>query len=526
MLLIALVAGGAVIQRRQDDQAVTVEAASPDALLPTAAAAGTLSSTWYCAGGTATGTEDGVAEQTVQVANASGDDLHGVLTVVPSEGDPATQPFDLPAHSRHDVIVSSVLQAPYASAVVEVDGGEVAVSHQLTGPDGTTQAACSSAPSDSWFLPAGTTRPGTRQLLALFNPFPSEAVATVSFETDDGSRTPQAYEGIVVPGGRVTVLDVGTVVTLRNEMSTTVDVLSGRMVVDQIQAADGSQGTTSALTVTPAAPQASSSWWFADGPTDDGQSTYYVVQNPADSGVDVELQVRLDDAATNGDVPPFEVTVPAHRYVVIPLSADGRVPLGVGYTAVLVSRGTPVVAERLVGTTPAADSGTVTPSPVGLALGAPVQATHWLVPAASSNEATSATVIVTNPSATDAVTITVSMVADGATTPLPGMADVAVPAGGRGGFDVPTGRGQPAVAIDVVASSPVSVEVRATYGDAAAARYVAVPVAGTAVVPTAGLTDVAAPVDTGSLVPGAGSDATAPIAPDDTGGDATGTTGG
>ena len=148
------------------------------------------SSTWYCAGGTATGEKTGAAEQTIEIANVSDADLTARLTAVPSEGAMVERDVPVPARSRQSIVLSSLVVAPYASAVVEADGGQIAVSHVLTGPTGTSTAACSSAPSASWYFPSGTSEKASanRQLLALFNPFPSDAVVAVTFDTDDGSR--------------------------------------------------------------------------------------------------------------------------------------------------------------------------------------------------------------------------------------------------------------------------------------------------------------------------------------------------
>ena len=103
-------------------------------------------------------------------------------------------------------------------------------------------------------LPLGQQREGLghHQLLALFNPFPSDAVVTVTFDTDAGARAPGNYAAIVVPGNNVTVLPVSDDVTLRTEIATTVSVRSGRIIADQIQYSDGTQDTTKSLTVTPA----------------------------------------------------------------------------------------------------------------------------------------------------------------------------------------------------------------------------------------------------------------------------------
>lgn len=475
VLLPLLIAAGVVVQRHQDAQPAATEAVSADGFLPTASAPGASSSTWYCAGGTATGAASGIAEQTVQLANDSDSPRTARITAVPSEGASVTRPVALPAHSRVDVAVSSLVKAPYAAALVEVDGGEVAVSHLLEGPTGRAVAACSSSPSSSWSIPSGTTRAGTSQLLALFNPFPSAAVASVTFEADDGARSPQDFKAIVIPGQSVTVLDIGATVTLRDQLATVVSVRSGRLIADQIQSADGTQGTTKSLTVTPAAPRGAPAWWFADGPADAGTSTVFFVQNPGDQTVDVELAIRLDETATYGQVEPFEVSVPAGRYAAIDVTGDGRVPAGVGYAAVVQSRsGAPIVADRVVGIgAPATATGTT------VMLGSPVLADHWIVPAASFPSASSARVIVTNASSTDSLTVTVSTVTDGRLTPLPGMSNVEVAAAGRGGFDVPTGAKAPLVLVDVRGGSSAVVETKFVFTTGGHAAVLAVPVAGT-----------------------------------------------
>jgi hypothetical protein len=474
VLLPLLMAAGVVVQRHQDAQPAKVEALSADGYLPTASAADASSSTWYCAAGTATGAASGLAEQTLQIANDSDTARTARVTAVPNKGESVTRSTPLPAHSRVDLAVSSLVTAPYASALVEVDGGEVAVSHLLEGPTGRAVAACSSSPSASWSIPSGTTRAGARQLLALFNPFPSAAVASVTFEADDGARSPQSFDAIVVPGQSVTVLDIGATVTLRNQLATTVSVRSGRVIVDQLQTADGTQGTTESLSVTPGSPRAAPAWWFADGPADAGASTMFYVQNPGDQTADVELAIRLDDTATYGQVEPFEVSVPAGRYAVIDVTGDGRVPAGVGYAAIAQSRdGSPIIADRVVVIgSPATATGTT------VMLGSPVLAGHWIVPAASFTSASSARVIVTNPSSTDPLKVTVSTVTAGKVTPLPGMSNVEVLPGGRGGFDVPTGAKAPLVLVDVSAGSSAVVEAKIVFTTGGQAAVLAVPVAG------------------------------------------------
>ena len=203
-LIPLLIVAAVAVQRHEDDQPVEVSTVSASALMPVAPDAAAPGSTWYCAGGTATGTKAGVAEQTVEIANVSDQDLTTRVTAIPSQGDPVEKDVAVAARTRQSVLLSSLVVAPYASAIVEAPGGQVAVSHVLTGPTGTSTAACSSSPSSTWYFPSGDTEKSSvdHQLIALFNPFPSEAVVKVTFDTDDGSRAPNSSRRSSSPATR------------------------------------------------------------------------------------------------------------------------------------------------------------------------------------------------------------------------------------------------------------------------------------------------------------------------------------
>jgi hypothetical protein len=475
VLVLALVAG-VVAQHRRDQRPEPPVLVRAGELMPTASAS-SLSSTWYCAGGTATGTTSGkgagAAEQTLVIQNASTQSLAGRVTAMTDTGKSVTKSITVAARGFLDVQVSDLVKADYAAAVVEVSGGEVAVSHVLRGPTGTAVAACSSSASSTWYVPSGSTQPGMHLLLALFNPFPSDAIATVTFATDAGARTPETYDAMVIPGGRVTVLDVTSVVTLRTQLATTVAVREGRLIVDQIQSADGTAGTAKGLAVTPAAPRGSSSWWFADGPATQGARIQFVVQNVGSESADVQLHVRLDQADRNGTVSPFEATVPAGSYWFIDLARDSRVPVGVGFTATATAAdGRPIVVDRVVTAKAPAN-----PNGFDVSLGSPLLADRWLVPFASSSAVHAATLIVTNPSASHSIKVNVSTVTNGLVTPLQGTNSVEViPAGGRGGFTVPAGPGAPSLSLSVKADVPIVVEERLTYPTSGMSSPLAVPV--------------------------------------------------
>lgn len=528
--------------------------APADALGPTAPASGALSATWYCAGGTATGattgSQAGLAEETLIVANPSGTAATGTVTVLPgtkvdtsvdtpvpgsstttstapaAPPAPVTKPLSVPAESQVRVKVSDVTTAAWASALVETTGGQVVVSQELVGPHGRTVSTCATSPSPTWYFPAGTTRQGATQLLALFNPFPGEATVDVTFDTDAGARSPQSLQGLVIPGGTSATVVVNEVVTLRNEVSTTVSARSGRLIAEQILSTDGTNGTAQGLTAAVGAPQAAPAWVFPDGTTPspndkvtpppstssapgggstvgaDGQtatqagsgpvdlSESYALFNPGQTDAEVDVQIVLDDPATNGTVEPFAVTVPAGRYASVSALADGRVPSGVGHWAIVrTTNGVPVVAQRLVeGTTAASTPG------VALSDGSPVVGTDWIVPAADVTGSTGATMAIVNPSRTDPVAVSVAVHGAGATSALTGQVQVTVAPGERRIVDLAgaglTGDGQ---MLTIQAGGPVVVGQELLLGKAAKgdlSLLLALPVSGTespfvpAVVPT------------------------------------------
>jgi len=134
--------------------------------------------------------------------------------------------------------------------------------------------------------------------------------------------------------------------------------------------------------------------------------------------------------------------------------------------------------------------GAVAPaSPTGLTvtLGSPVEAGDWIVPVASSPSISSTTVVVTNPSSTESVTVSVSTVGAGVASPLAGADQVQILPGGRGGFEIPTGAGKPEVAVEITSSQPVVVESRIVFTAGGLTEPLAVPVVTSAVVATTGI---------------------------------------
>ena len=212
----ALLIGAGIIDADRDESgapapdasSVTRELAS---LQPTAGSANALSSSFFCAGGSARGA-DGPAELSVVVVNAGDDAATGEVTVYSADDRTAARPIEVPAHGQVTVAARSILQGEWVAAQVEVLGGDVSVDRQITGVDGIDAGPCSSSSSSQWTLPSGSTVRGSDEVLALFNPFADDATVDLRFVTDTGVRTPRSLQGFQVPGRSLRVVRVTSVV--------------------------------------------------------------------------------------------------------------------------------------------------------------------------------------------------------------------------------------------------------------------------------------------------------------------------
>jgi hypothetical protein len=498
LLLPLLVIIGVLVEADRDDDAP--DETRPEALTATAGEQGSLSSTWYCPVGTATGVTSGegagVAEQQVVVANASDADVSGTLTIYPTEGEPVRVPLTIGAQARSQIDVTDHVTAPWAAALVETAGGEVSVAQELTGPTGRSVADCTSTPSADWWFPAGSSN-RTQLFLALFNPFPGEATVDVTFETEDGVRTPQDYDGIVVPGGSVVVKEVSQTVQVANHVSTHVRSRSGRVVAEQLMVMDGTDDTPTGLTATVGAPAPAEVWAFpASPPTAEGAIETVSVFNPGEDEAEVLVQVQVDDPDVNGSVEPFTLFVPAGRYQEITISDDERVPPDAGrWVIVRGLEGAGVVAQRTL-------AGGATDG-IASTIGLPVSATRWLAPVAVAGDSEQSSLWIANPSPVRTATVTVRRRGGGTVEDVPDAIELTIAPGERLSVDL-VAAGLPADgSVEVVSDVGVVVGLWMTFSDlSGTAQPMAVPVAGTQEV----ITDVVDPglaggLDTEDLAP-------------------------
>lgn len=376
-VLVSLVA--AVLLVRSDDGTSADPSSAVDvrSLAPTAAPADALSSTWYCAAGSAgditlgqaaegdpdvdadgeddadadpdadgdAGTEDGadpedstdpeaeptgpvLAEHTVSIANLGSTDRTATVAVHAGTAEPVVIEVEVPALSTERVELADHAQGSAVAALVEVDGGDVVVSHRLVGETGIDSGPCASSSSDVWYFAWGDTARDVKEVIAIFNPFPGDAVVDLRFDTEDGVREPQALTGLVVPGQSVIVADVSAEVPRRDQVAATVSARSGRIVAERIQVADGTEReddlpAREGLAVDLGSRVADEIWVHPDGDLSESRRQRVVVYNPSDDPAEVDVEIGLGTDVVGG-VEPFELSVRPHSAAFVDLDGEER----------------------------------------------------------------------------------------------------------------------------------------------------------------------------------------------------------
>jgi hypothetical protein len=566
VVLGALLVGGLVLDRASSEPGATrvvrdLGPVAPGIALPAAAPPGSLTSTWFCAGGTAE--DDGFADHTVVIQNARSEAVTATITVVggsilppppdppdseddlvdgvagvtddettddettddettddetedtadadadaaddeddeddEDEGDgpttttteapplpryePVVEEVEVPALARVEVRLGELIDAELAGAVVEVDGGEVAVEHTISGDLGEASAPCATTAGTSWSFPWGATNLGNRELLVLLNPFPDDATLDVEFATDEGIRTPGRFGSFVVPGRSVRAAYVDES-TLRDQISAQITLRAGRVVVDRIQllTGEGPGDDRQGMTLGTGAPAPAEVWAFPDGLVDEGVEEQIIVYNPNEEPAEVEVEVRLDDPQEHGFPEPFSLSIAPRRYSTVVLGDEDRIPPGVDHATLVRSLNrVPVVAERLLtAVDPAERSG------VSAALGAPVTAATWFFPAGGPTDELDQWVTLLNLSTTDTATASFTGLANGRALDIADLDAVEVPPGARVSVRLGDHVERARLALVIEADGPIVAE-RGLYrvDELGMSNVLGIPLAGTITVPEA-----------------------------------------
>lgn len=424
-LLIVAAATAGVVTVAGDAPAVDVAEYSIAAQgwMPAAPPSGALTESWFCPGVPATGV--GGVEGEIIIANRADTSIEGTIMVINDAGESRRLGLAVEPWSTATLDLDETLPSAIVGAVVEVEGGGALVEQRAFDPDGDSIAACPNATSDTWYLADGFTVDGSLDRVILANPFEQTVVVNLAFATRDGYREPGSYRGLTVAPRSIRVVDLGAPgAGAQSEpvLAVDVEVTRGRLVVGRAQTFAGGQRAGTQVTV--ASPTTREQWWFADGLKGLGVREEFVIYNPTDDSVEVDvLFIGIDTPVL---VDP--ILVPAREVVVFNSGSQSLLPEG-GHATVFASTSVAsIVVERVTTRTIDDVSGT------GVLAGATARqdgyvATTWYVPQAPAQPTTRALVIYNVDNSPG--TLSVSAVGRSGPVPVAGLEDLAYGAARR-----------------------------------------------------------------------------------------------
>ena len=292
---------------------------------------------WYCAEGTSI--PNGRADEEIVMGNVATTPSRALVTVFGGSGVPAVRRRYTVAPGR--VVrfrVADIAALAEPGVLVEVSGGATAVEHRIQrGTDGAL-GPCAREPANRAEFAAGSTLKGAETWLALFNPFPDDAIVDVRATTGDGVRAPGALQGIVVPRFTRVSVPLHDLVPRVDLLAISTSVRRGRVIAEESVALDGTDGRAG-LAMSLGGDEARE-WRFPVGVIGSGRQERLVVANPGSRDAQVTVGFSLDAAAA---IEPVNLIVPGTTALTVDLS---RVPPDVGFSA-RVRSSRPIVAEMI-----------------------------------------------------------------------------------------------------------------------------------------------------------------------------------
>jgi hypothetical protein len=268
-------------------------------------------------------------------------------------------------------------------------------------------------------------------------------------------------------------------VTRKAQVSAQVTVRGGRVIVDQIQTFDGTD-EREGMTLTLGAPAPAQVWAFPDGLTGPGLTEQIVVFNPDTRKVaEVEVEVRLDDPATNGIPEPFELVVAPGRFALVNLDAEDRIPAGVAHSSLVHSlNGVGITAERVVTAGDGASR-----RGIGATLGSPIGSSTWYFPGGGTSAERDEFLTLLNLS-DEKVTFDVIALANGQVLAIEGLQGMQLAPGGRVSLRLGDHVVRDDLPVVVAADGPIVAE-RGLYrvGGSGLSQAIGIPLARDVVVP-------------------------------------------
>lgn len=294
------------------------------------------SSQWFFAEGYTGGQFD----EFILLQNPSGTDIGAHATFMRPDGVNVTRDYVVKAHARCSIHVDDIaeLNSAEVSTKVTSDAPLVAERAQYFNYNGKDDgnASCGiTDPKTQWYLAEGYTGGDFDEYVLLQNPNPGATTATVTFMRSDGQNFVNKYHLNAFSRFTIRVDDVPQLSNAEVSTLVTADdpVIAERSMFFN---SNGRVGGSDA----PAVPEASRTWYLAEGYTGGQFDTYVLIMNPGDSSTTVHANFMLP----GGSLKAKDYNVPAHsRYTVHLNSVDGLANTDV---STAIAADSPVICER------------------------------------------------------------------------------------------------------------------------------------------------------------------------------------
>ena len=441
---------------------------------PTSEAPATaLSDSWFCAGATAS--PGSVAAGELVFDNAGRAPIAGTIRLVSPIGFFRKVNITVPPGST-STLAEQFLGLPrraprsWVGALVTLYGGMASVSQVVSTGEGSASQPCASSASTRWYFVDGATLRNASDHISLLNPYPVDAIADLSFTTEEGLEEPAAFDGVLVPANGLTVLNLGSHLRIREHIAVTVTARTGQLVAFQTELVTkppagshlvGPKGGLNpaapidGVTLTLGAARPSTSWWWPAGADGDGLTENYIAYNPGAAPARLSLELVSQGNAAGGVGSSSQLVLGPYGTAMVETNGQPWALPGIMYAVHLVStNGVPVVAERSVAAS--------APSPargLGVMMGQAQPSTDWLLTGTSAMAPTKRRgqvwLQVADPGRT-AAAMNVEALRRGQLAQVVGIPPLHVGADGRAGFELPAGTSGEALVVK--SSQPVLIE--------------------------------------------------------------------
>ncbi len=305
------------------------------------------SSSWYC-----------VWPESAKFSGASGEIVianvtatKSVVRLFKSEGVAgAHRAVRIPANSVVRVPMSEFSTSSGGGGVsILSSGGQIAVGMSLTTAEGGVLSPCQSSPGFYWVIQGGSTLAGSTLKVAIFNPFPNPSVLDVRLLAPSGSTDLGSLQGIIVPSGQTSVLDIGKLYAGHRFVIVEIRARAGRVVASGL--VETSTSTLVGANLLVGVNRPSPDWYFPQLFNSIGITSQLLIFNPSSSPVRANVKVLPAQGRMAGIVgigvggSKFSQVVEPESMSVIDLTSFTSLPSSSGYGISVTDSGNGLVVS-------------------------------------------------------------------------------------------------------------------------------------------------------------------------------------